>query len=273
MPRWIVSVALACLSALTAAFGTAALAQQPTVVVSYEEPTNPDLRPIYEALKKYAILEELKAFLLPLRLPRQLTVHTGQCGATSIEFRPEGVATVCYEMVEQIEKMIAKHTHDPALSQTVMTGAVIQIVLHETARALFDVLQVPIWGRQRDAADRLAAFIMVEFGEDISRVAILGTANLFLWSDKKWTGTDFSDVASPDYQRFFNYVCMGYAADPLQFGGLVENGTLPRGRADRCQGEYEQVRKAFNLRIMPYVDPDLLIKSRATAWSAWSAKK
>jgi hypothetical protein len=41
---------------------------------------------------------------------------------------------------------------------------------------------------------------------------------------------------------------------------------LPARRAARCQDEYQQVLKAFNLWVMPYVDPNLLIKIRATPW-------
>ena len=37
-------------------------------------------------------------------------------------------------------------------------------------------------------------------------------------------------------------------------------------RAERCQKEFEQVRMAFNLRIMPHVDPDILVKVRAIQW-------
>ena len=139
--------------------------------------------------------------------------------------------------------------------------------------AIFDVLQVPIWGRESDGADRLAALIMTQFGEDVAQTTIVGTAQLFMWSNKKWTGSDFAAANSPDYQRFFNYVCVAYAASPLQFGGLVDNGILPKHRAERCDGEYAQIRKAFDLRIMPYVDPDLLIKVRSTPWLSWTPAK
>jgi len=142
-----------------------------------------------------------------------------------------------------------------------------------TARAIFDILEVPVWGREKDAADRLAALIMTQFGEDVSRTTIVGTASLFMWSDKAWTGSDFSDTGSPDYQRFYNYVCIAFAAAPLQFGDLVDKGILPKRRAARCQDEYEQVRKAFDLRIMPYVDANLLIKARATPWLTWAPAK
>jgi hypothetical protein len=250
-----------------------ASSQSSPVSIAYEEPTNPQLHPVYERLRQRSVLEELQAFLTPLRLPRPLTVTTAQCGAASIRYRPPGTATVCYEMVDAIEKIAAQHASDPRFRQTVIMGAVIETVLHETARALFDILQVPIWGREEDAADRLAALIMVQFGEDVSHTAILGTANLFMWSEKKWTGSDFSDVASPDYQRFFNYVCVAYAADPLQFGDLVDKGILPKRRAERCGDEYAQIRKAFNLRIMPYVDADALIKIRSTGWLTWKPQQ
>jgi hypothetical protein len=249
------------------------LAQQSQIKISYEQPTNSQLRPIYERLKQRHVLEELQAFMTPLRLPRQLTVRTAECGATTTEYKPQGPATVCYEMVDFIEKLAAQHAQDQDSAQMAIAGAVIETVLHETAHAIFDVLQVPIWGREDDAADRLAALIMTQFGEDITKTTISGTANLFTWSGKTWTGSDFSSTASPEYQRFFNYACIAFAADPLQFGDLVDKGILPKSRSQRCKDEYQQIRKAFNLRIMPYVDADMLIKVRSTPWLTWAPGK
>lgn len=261
--------------AIVASVGLAwpALSQQSRVKIAYEPPTDAHLRPIYEQLKQRAVLEELQFFLTPLRLPRPITVRTAQCGAVTSPYTPQGPATICYEMVAAIAQIAATHTQDPDLRQMVVLGAFIETALHETANAIFDVLQVPIWGREGDAADRLAALIMTQFGEDVAQTTIVGTAQLFMWSDKKWTGSDFAVAASPDYQRFFNYVCIAYAAAPLQFGGLADNGILPKRRAERCEGEYNQIRKAFDLRIMPYVDPDLLIKFRSTPWLSWTPPK
>jgi hypothetical protein len=64
---------------------------------------------------------------------------------------------------------------------------------------------------------------------------------------------------------------MAYGGSPRIFAFLVkpddsQKSILPPDRADRCQGEYAQVRKAFNLRIMPYVDPDLLVKVKSSPW-------
>ena len=119
----------------------------------------------------------------------------------NLPYKPLGPATVCYELIDQIERFAASHTRDANLAQTVITGAFVQATLHETAHALFDILEVPIWGREDDAADRLSALIMMQFGDDVANVVMYGTQILFRWSDQKWTGNAFASEVSPDYQR------------------------------------------------------------------------
>src|SRR5262249_17266133 len=141
----------------------------------------------------------------------------------------------------------------------------------EVAEAIFDILQVPVWGRSQDAADRLAAFLMLQFGEEAARKTIGGTATFFALSNRTWTGSAFASVASPEAQRYFNFLCIAYAGAPKSFDYLVQaekgkSALLPEDRARRCAGEYAQVRKAFNLRIMPYVDPDMFVRARAINW-------
>jgi hypothetical protein len=266
----------AVLSSIMIAAGAAAqpttqpAAPQSNVKVVYEPPTNAKFTPIYERLKQRRVLEELQAFMVPLRLPRELTVRVAQCGSPNLPYKPLGPATVCYELIDQIERFAASHTRDANLAQTVITGAFVQATLHETAHALFDILEVPIWGREDDAADRLSALIMMQFGDDVANVVMYGTQILFRWSDQKWTGNAFASEVSPDYQRYFNYACIAVAANWPQFGGLVQNRVIPAHRAQRCESEYNQIRKAFDLRIMPHIDADLMVKVRATPWLAWA---
>ena len=59
-------------------------------------------------------------------------------------------------------------------------------------------------------------------------------------------------------------MCIAFGGRPQTFQFLVARGILPEARAKSCvYREYEQVRKAFNLRIMPYVDPDRLVQVRS----------
>jgi len=244
--------------------------QNPQIDVSYGQPTNPKYRPLYDRLKRLQVLEELQRFLAPLRLPRKLEVRLDQCGTPSRHYQPGGAATVCYELIEQIEGAAAKA--DATLRDTVIIGTFVEAVFHEVALAVIDILRVPVWGRMDDAADRLAGFIMLQFGEEVARQTVIGTAIFLQASGKTWTTKDFAGVMSPEAQRFFNFLCMAYGGAPKVFDFLVkpddnQQTLLPPDRAERCQGEYAQVRKAFDLRIMPYVDPDLLVKVKAAPWA------
>jgi hypothetical protein len=240
--------------------------QNKMVDIEYVRPRSSQFRQIYDDLTKRKVLEELRQFLTPLKLPRKLVVKIDECGAPYREFKPGGPAVICYETVSQIVQIASKA--DPDLRETVIVGTFVQAVLHEVAHGVIDILQVPVWGRMNDAADRLAAFIMMNFGDDVARQTIIGTAVFFELSGRSWTGSEFADLRSPEAQRYFNYLCIAFGGAPKTFEFLTKaegdkKAILPEDRARRCAGEYAQVHQAFNLRIMPYVDADLLVKIRA----------
>jgi Putative metallopeptidase len=124
MQRKIHVVAFALL--LSFALATPAEAQQSTpqsnINIAYETPTNPKLTSIYTRLKQRRVLEELQAFMVPLRLPRDLTVRLAQCDSENIPYKPQTPATICYELIDKIEQVAANHTTDPDLQQTVVIG-------------------------------------------------------------------------------------------------------------------------------------------------------
>jgi Putative metallopeptidase len=268
-----VAVAVLALSPLLFVMEAAAQAlpelSNPQIEIAYVPPRNSAFLAIQDRLKKRKVLEQLKQLLAPLKLPQKLAVQFAQCDAPSRPYRPSAPATICYELIDQIEHVAAKA--QPNLRATVLAGTVVQAVLHEVAHGVFDILKVPIWGRTNDAADMLAAFIMLQFGEEVARQAIVGTAVFWELSNKAWSGSAFADQGSPEAQRYFNYLCIAYGGAPKTFEFLVKaeegkNPILPAARAKHCKREYEQFRKAFDLRIMPYVEPDLLVMIRARPW-------
>jgi hypothetical protein len=264
-------------SLLSAGPALAQIPSNPQVEVVYMRPRAANLQPVADRLKKRRVLEEFAQFMLPLKLPTTLTVQFDQCGGNARYYRAGEPATICYELIDQIEKIAAKSADD---GEMMLAGAVTQAVFHAVANAVFDILDVPIWGRREDAADRLAGFLMVEVGADLAYWTIVGTASFFEDSGKTWTGSQFADASSPEAQRYYNYLCMAYGGDRVKFGYLAaqpddksKEPFLPKDRADQCRDEYTQVRSAFNLRIMPYVDPDLLVQVRATKWAVSSRRK
>jgi hypothetical protein len=249
----------------------AAATAAPQVSIAYGDAPADDVALVHahDVLVKSQALEELSSFLTPLRFPADLSIRSDACGgALRRPYDPTTkTVTICYEMIARILDVAKAQTSgsDQDRSQAVI-GTVVEALFHETAYALFDLFDVPIWGRIDDAADRLTAFVMMQFGEDNARTTILGSAMFFDWSARTWTGKDFASTEAPEAQRFYNFLCIAYGGDPIAFNSLKTNGALPEYRSAQCAKEYQQVRNAFDLRLMPFIDADLLIKARARTW-------
>jgi hypothetical protein len=239
------------------------------IEVEYAVPSDPALREVYERLKARQPLEVLAAFLSPLRLPHKQKIRLDQCGSIFKDYEPKGPVTLCYEFVLQNEKLA---TSDPVTLGPIrieranaLVGAFVQLALHDVAAAVIDDLDIAVFGRADDAEDKLAAFIMVQFGKEVTNRTILGTG-WYLKATNTSVDIDPSDIRSPTVQRFYNYLCIAYGADRQEYQFLVKAGLLPAGRARRCRIEYLKMQQAFRATILKYVDLDLMEKVRATDW-------
>jgi len=280
--------ALACglvvLASVATAKAAAPVLRNDQIEIAYVEPTNPDFEPLYEGLKARKVLEELRAFLAPLKLPRTITVKVDQCGELAKVYKPGEPVTICYEYVAKLrelaQKLPTESADENALTRDdAIVGAFVQAVLQRTASAVFDVLDTPIWGREEDAADKLAAFLMLQFGPKAARKLIDGATYFFNASDQKWTGVDFSELESTQSQRYYNYVCMALGADPTLFADfdasqamhVDKSGHLPKlgsYRASWCPREYSEEVWAFQQLILPHIDLDLMRQVLARDWLA-----
>ena len=181
--------------------------------------------------------------------------------------------TICYEEIARVLAIVGQQTEvGDDVKREAIIGGVVGTMLHETAYGLFDIYDVPIWGRVDDAADRLAAFVMTQFGAQSAMTTVRGMLNYLNWSAKAPGSNDFSAADSPQAQRFYDVLCVVTGADPLTFEDLA-NQNLPKARIGFCFGdlfgtktEFDEIRRAFDLRLMPYVDPNALTRARATDW-------
>jgi len=237
------------------------------VDVVYTEPQDPQFRPIRDRLMRRQVLEQLRLFLSPLKLPRKLLVQLDQCNAERRPYQSGGPVTICYEYVAKVDRMAPRNQQPGGLPrETMIVGAFIQEVLHEVAIATFDILEIPVWGREHDAADKLAGFIMVQFGKEVAQKIMIGAAWFFDASDRQWTQTDHASEQSPEAQRFFNYLCIALGSDPATFKYLVDQNLLPLRRAQRCVNEFLSLRAAFAQTILPHVDQQLLKRVQSATW-------
>lgn len=273
---------------LTAPF-CPAVAQEQTNQISilYEEPKKADYQPIYDRLKQRKVLETLQQFLSPLKLPRQLTVKTAECGGDPFApYAPGRPVTICYEFVDLVERAQPSGQLGAIGPQLVtrdmaVVGPFVEEALHDVALGVFDLLEIPVWGRAEDAADHVAAFVMLQFGTDVARKTVYGTAwflnvldlnlrnNTSTLSDMNYLG----GIRPTVRQRYYNILCIAVGSDPIGFSDLLAfNRTatisdLPLQRDCWERGEYQQVKDAFIKTILnPYVDPDLLKQVQGMQW-------
>lgn len=235
------------------------LVLNPKVEIHYGEPTNVAFKPIRDRLLQSKALEQLASLLGPLDLPVTLKVQVIQCDAPSRPYSSVNGITVCYEQIAKIEETALKAPrNNVATAPQMAVAAFVQVLLHETAHAIIDIYKIPVWGRANDAADRLAALIMLQFGPQIALKVVYGAAGFFEASERTWTGSDFASATSPEAQRYYNYLCMAYGWNADTFRGAVAQGLLPEQRSYRCPNEYQQAMNAFRTTIMPHVDSSKL---------------
>ena len=229
------------------------------VAIAYVPPKEPRYQVMHDLLKKQQVLEKFREYLSPIRLRETLTLKFDQCGTSNAWYEPsDRTVTVCYEYVAEVFRGAPRETTPEGVTRIdALVGPVTEVFLHEAAHAVFDMLNVPIFGREEDAADQFAAYLLVRLDKEEARRAIIGTAYMYLKEAKAASTFEmkqFADVHGLPAQRLYNLLCIAYGGAPALFADVVEKGFLPKARAEDCEDEYQQVENAFNALLGRHLD-------------------
>jgi hypothetical protein len=221
-----------------------------------------------------------------------MEVKTMQCGTLAepvlyVPYERGSPVVVCYDYVRLIEAMAPQRGYGdvgPMLVTKDMAtvGPFAQEALHNVALAVFEEIGVPIWGRAEDAADNVAALIMLNFGTDVALKTILGTTYFLNKMDedivaksetKGYTPEYLGDVRPPMLQRYYNIVCMALGRDLVTFSMFIahhRDQTLldfTQEKAQSCERDYKQVLDGFKRTIFDkHVDTELVKLVRGADW-------
>jgi hypothetical protein len=239
------------------------------IEVSYSAPKTAEHRRIAGLLQAHRFLENLREFLSPLRLPERLTVKLDECDGVANAWYEERTVTVCYEYIgDLIRNAPAEATSDGTRPEDAILGPTMEVFLHEVSHAIFDLLKIPILGREEDAADQFAAFLLLQLSRGEVRRAIAGTGYILLREASTYSPDlrRFADTHGSPAQRFYNLICLAYGADPVLFADVVEKDVLPKSRAEECAEEYGQVAHAFRTLIEPHLDHERWKEVQGRRW-------
>jgi hypothetical protein len=261
----ILGLGVACL--LVWAASAYAAPQSSRIEISYEEPDNPAHSKIYEDIRENQVLERLKKFLSPFKLVMPIEIVIAGCDGEPEAEYGDGEVLICYEFIEALIENMPEETTPAGIEPAdTVVGPFFDTVLHEFSHALFDMFYTPMFGREEDAADQLAAYLYLQLGEEEARRLILGTVYNYLVvetqdEDSAQTVDEFIEDSAETHslpaQRAYNLMCLAYGANPRLFGDLVSKGYLPEHREEFCMEEYEQVHQAYVDLIRPHVDREL----------------
>ena len=244
------------------------------IKIEYVPPEKTEQQHVYDLMKSRHVLEKVQELFSPFRLPIDLHVKARTCGMINAWYQRQdrdAVLTVCYEYVDDIFTKVPEGVTPAGVTRTdALVGQFFYVVGHEMGHAMFDLLDVPVFGRAEDAADQFSTYIMLQMGKSDARRLIGGAA----YSYKKIIDMPemtikmrmFSDVHGSSAQRFYNMVCLAYGADPKLFGDVIEKGFLPKQRVPNCNWEYRELAYAFRKLIRPNLDPALVKKVLNTGW-------
>jgi hypothetical protein len=268
-------VGLVALSAPTHAQKKKSSLRTDQIRFEYVPPKDAKHQAIYDNLRKHRVLEHLSQLLSPLRLPRRLTLKVEGCDGVANAYYQEDTVTVCYEYLDYILQSAPKETTALGLTPTdALVGPTIDVFLHEVGHAAFDMLQVPVFGREEDAADLFSAYILLQFAPADAKRLILGVAFLGAKDAKEEQGKApelkaFADTHGLPAQRYFNVLCIAYGFDSKAYAEAITHGALPEGRAEGCADEYATLDRAFRKLIQPYVDQAQLRRVKAKVRFKW----
>ncbi|OED38667.1 hypothetical protein AB833_18425 [Chromatiales bacterium (ex Bugula neritina AB1)] len=121
--------------------------------------------------------------------------------------------------------------------------AILHTLFHEIAHALTDQLEIPIVGKEEDAADGLASVLLLEYYEDGAEMA-RNAAELFAMEGEErgeLSKEDFWDEHSLDEQRYFSTMCQIYGSDPEKYTALGDEMEFTEDRREICVETYQRL--------------------------------
>lgn len=131
---------------------------------------------------------------------------------------------------------------DPA-EDAFVEANLLGIFYHELGHAMIDLMQLPVFGQEEDAAD-VASILLIdtlfeaETALDLAYDASFGFAAEAILRDEETQDIAWWDSHGPDEQRFYNTVCIFYGANPDDREDFADDMGLPAERAEICPEEF-----------------------------------
>jgi len=121
---------------------------------------------------------------------------------------------------------------------------------HEVGHLLIDKLKLPLLGREEDAADNIATWILLQKGTPEANQALEDAAKGWKMSGElygdRYDDDDFAAGYTPDRHRSMQIVCLMVGADGSAFRPVANSFSMQAERQRSCHFDYEVVDRSIS---------------------------
>lgn len=245
------------LQAITlAAFLAAPTVASAQAEVVYEAAANAEEQAIAASLQANGVVETVKdAINESFRLDKTVTFVMG--GNDGPLFDPSNNRIIIpYFFLQDVkQRFVAAKYEEEGLSADEATMDALRFTLfHELAHALIAMYELPVLGKEEDAADGLASVLLINFFEEGQEIA-LNAADFFLLATEgtELNESDFWGEHSLDEQRFFSTLCYVYGSDPKKYADIKQEAEFTEDRALGCEDDYARLVNSWLDVLKPYL--------------------
>ena len=191
-------------------------------------------------------------------LPHDVTIAMGEGGGGPEYVYATRTITFPWPFLGAVQHQLAAEGYTGERLHRGVAGGAAFVLIHEIAHALIDVLELPITGREEDAADDFAAVVVLGYSHDPD--AVRATADFFHALDDRGDSahrdvTEFMDEHSLSIQRFYSLTCRLYGADPEGHAHIAATTGMSERRLAGCPEEWARVAGNWYRIIEPHLAP------------------
>jgi len=147
----------------------------------------------------------------------------------------------------------------PEQQKTAITWAAnnsLFVLYHEMGHLLIDQLDLPVLGKEEDAADNMASYALLKKHTHEADSAITDAAYGWLLTGQAYTPTpddsDYYASHSLDRQRAFQIVCLMVGSNSKAFGKVADSYHMDSDRQDECAYDWKRLEKSMEGVLRPY---------------------
>lgn len=188
------------------------------------------------------------------KLPQPLNLEFG--ASIGPLFDPENnTIHIPYDFINHIGALFASDGQKIPQEElnTYTLDVLLNVLYHEIGHALIAIYDLPVLGKEEDAADALASMLLIKNYESGDEIVFSASAYFDLLNrNAEIFEEDFWDEHSLNVQRFFTLLCHMYGSNPKKYAKMAQDIGFSEERAAMCESDFYRLNASWDKLLSPH---------------------